>query len=317
MGVKINNSKQSRRDKIITKDYPIEYIEEMKALYEKTFVLNADGKVMPKDVNVGDLLLLTDIESYNKDTDDLLVLCNNFIDVYIKLSKENAFFNVVGITKEDFINIITNDESRKYFLSNNKIYVYIESNKYDVSGSLTKGFQNALIKEFFNQLKNPSVAYTAKIVGKNKGGYIVDIMGVNAFMPGGLASANKILDFDSLIGTEKMVMIENYVRNDNDGSGIFVVSNKKYIQHILPDEVEKLDLTKEYVGIVTGVNDNGIFVEIDDIFTGYLYYANMSNDTKIDFNKKNIKSGDTIIVNIQYVNKNYNLVLTQINKNDI
>ena len=142
-------------------------------------------------------------------------------------------------------------------------------------------------------------------------------MGVNAFMPGGLASANKILDFDSLIGTEKMVMIENYVRNDNDGSGIFIVSNKKYIQHILPDEVEKLDLTKEYVGIVTGVNDNGIFVEIDDIFTGYLYYANMSNDTKIDFNKKNIKSGDTIIVNIQYVNKNYNLVLTQINKNDI
>ena len=70
----------------------------------------------------------------------------------------------------------------------------------------------------------------AKLVSSNNGGFVVEIAGmVKAFMPGSMAAANKINNYESLVGTEMEVMVESY-----DPKFGFIVSRKKYLRTIVP-----------------------------------------------------------------------------------
>jgi small subunit ribosomal protein S1 len=208
--------------------------------------------------------------------------------IYIDLKKEYKDANRLGITGVDFsvgseIQALVRNVSGTYY------------------GSVIECFIQNLKAEFFEQIKKESAAYEARVESVNKGGYMVDVQGIKCFLPGSLAAANKITDFDAYIGKKFYVMIDGYV----PGKDIFVVSYKKYIQKIMDQKIQELDLTKKYKGHVTGTSNFGVFVEWEDIFTGLIHKTEFENQIVEGFNP-----GDEIEFYIKEVKDDNRLTLT-------
>ena len=165
-------------------------------------------------------------------------------------------------------------------------------------GSVVECYAQGLKAEFFDQIKEASVAYPARIESINKGGYLVDISGIKCFLPGSLAAANKITDFESYLGKTIYVMIDGYVA----AKDIFVVSYKKYLSKIISTKIQELDLTKKYKGCVTGSSPFGLFVEWEDVYTGLIHKTEFENEIiegfspgdEIEFYVKEVKEDNKL-----------------------
>jgi len=168
-------------------------------------------------------------------------------------------------------------------------------------GSVVECYVQGLKIEFFSQIKEASVAYPAKVESVNKGGFLVDISGVKCFLPGSLAAANKIADFDSFVGKIIYVMIDGYVSQKD----IFVVSHKKYLGKIMDQKIQELDLTKKYKGSVTGSSPFGLFVEWEDVYTGLIHKTEFEDQIINGFNP-----GDDIEFYVKEVKEDNKLTLT-------
>ena len=168
-------------------------------------------------------------------------------------------------------------------------------------GSVVECYVQGLKVEFFAQIKEASVAYPAKVEAINKGGFLVDISGVKCFLPGSLAAANKITDFESYLGKTIYVMIDGYVAQKD----IFVVSYKKYLNKIMDQKIQELDLTKKYKGCVTGSSPFGLFVEWEDVYTGLIHKTEFEDQVVQGFN-----SGDEIEFYVKEVKEDNKLTLT-------
>ena len=134
------------------------------------------------------------------------------------------------------------------------------------NGSLAAGYENALKKDLLKSIKDEAAAYACRIESTCPGGFMVNLSGIKCFLPGSLAAANRIIDFQSFVGKTLNVMIEMY----DEKRDIFVVSFKKYLKHIIDRKVEDLSLTHEYTGTVTGTSPAGVFVEWDQYYTGLI-----------------------------------------------
>jgi len=143
------------------------------------------------------------------------------------------------------------------------------------------------------------------VIDKNAGGFIASIDGLETFIPGSLASANKISNFDDLIGTDIFVMFEDYIY----AGDTFIVSNKKYIRHILEEKIHLLAHDEKYTGTITGVSKFGIFVEFDEIFTGLIHVSEMTPETKENF--VYFQSGEEISFYVKEVAKNNRIILSE------
>lgn len=168
-------------------------------------------------------------------------------------------------------------------------------------GSVVECYVQGLKGEFFAQIKDASVAYPARVESINKGGYLVDISGVKCFLPGSLAAANKITDFESYLGKTIYVMIDGYVAQKD----IFVVSYKKYLNKIMSTKIQELDLTKKYKGCVTGSSPFGLFVEWEDVYTGLIHKTEFEDQIV-----KGFEPGDEIEFYVKEVKEDNKLTLT-------
>lgn len=211
----------------------------------------------------------------------ILVQTDSSQTIYLDLIKESKF-----LEKQ----MITTDIRPGLHLD-----VFIESAKNDsYLGSIEKAFKAKLKNTLTDSMKKKDTAYEVTIKSINDGGFIVDLSGVDCFMPGSLAAANKITNFEEMIGKTVLVMIENYL----EASDMFVVSNKRYIQSILPSRIKELDFATEYTGKITGTKDYGAFVEWDEIFTGLLHESEISGDIKT------MKPGDEIKFWVKEIKEN-------------
>jgi|688.fasta_scaffold16198_5 ribosomal protein S1 len=149
------------------------------------------------------------------------------------------------------------------------------------NGSLAAGYENSLKNELLASIKEENTAYTVRIDSTCPGGFMVNLSGIKCFLPGSLAAANRIIDFQSFVGRTINVMIETY----DEKRDIFVVSFKKYLRHIIDAKVEELSLTQKYTGTVTGTSNAGVFVEWDEYYTGLIPAEEFENNgLKMDLN---------------------------------
>jgi ribosomal protein S1 len=102
-------------------------------------------------------------------------------------------------------------------------------------------------------------------------------------------------------------MVEDFLQEMNS----FIVSHKKYIEHVLPKKIAELDLNQKYTGNITGASKYGIFVEFGDIFTGLLHNSKMKDSTLVKFKERGYKPGDTIEFYISEVAKDNRIILTE------
>lgn len=154
------------------------------------------------------------------------------------------------------------------------------------NGSLAAGYENSLKNELLKSIKDERSAYACRIESTCPGGFMVNLSGIKCFLPGSLAAANRIIDFQSFVGRTINVMIETY----DEKRDIFVVSFKKYLKHIINQKVEELSLTQQYTGTVTGTSTAGVFVEWDEFYTGLI----PAEEFEAVGQKMNIEAGNSI-----------------------
>ena len=209
--------------------------------------------------------------------------------ICIDLKKEKRDAEKLGISGIDFF-------------PGAKLEAHVRKSNNGYTGSVVEYYIRSLRAELFDQIKKQTTAYKIKVESINKGGYIVDLCGIKCFMPGSLAAANKITDFESYIGKEIHVMIEGYV----EAKDIFIVSYKKYLNQIMEQKIQELDLTKKYKGSITGTSAFGIFVEWEEVYTGLIHRSEFEGDERI----ANLHSGDEIEFYVKEIKDNNKLTLT-------
>lgn len=246
------------------------------------------------DMEVEDTKDLIDGEVYDcrlvsLKEDEALAQTSSGQTIYLDLRKERRDAARLSI---DGINFLPGEVIKARVRKINSSYV----------GSVVEYFVHSMRAELFEQIKKETSAYTVKVLSVNKGGYIVDLSGVKCFLPGSLAAANKITNFDSYIGKEIPVMIEGYV----EAKDIFIVSYKKYLNKIMDSKIRELDLTKKYKGFVTGTSDFGVFVEWDSVYTGLIHKTEFQDDTSI----RSLHPGAEIEFYVKEIKENNRLTLT-------
>jgi ribosomal protein S1 len=175
------------------------------------------------------------------------------------------------------------------------------------NGSVSAGYEKALKKELHRSIKAEDCAYKVKVKNVCNGGFMVDLSGIECFLPGSLAAANRIMNFADYVGKELNVMVEVYDQKRD----IFVVSFKKYLRKIIDRAVQDLSFSNKYIGNVTGLSGNGVFVEWDDIYTGIIPIDDTNRE-----NLEKYKAGDSIefyVIDIKNPQR-INLSVTQPNE---
>ena len=277
------------------------YAQELFDLYENgEFPQN-----IRKDLEKGDVINITNIKGVRDNV--LIVELESGINVDISLNKEKKFLERFGYySVAEFIEALKDPEIIEDLLAT-KLQVYITETEPVQKASLWRAYIKQIQLEFLEEIKNPTQAYVAKVKEANKGGYFVEVVGVEAFMPGSLSAANKLANFEDLIGQDVIVMIEDYIKDMKS----FIVSHKKYIEYVLPSKLKELDLTQQFEGTITGTSKYGIFIEFGEIFTGLLHISKMDEMTVIDFKARSFKSGDPIKFYINEITKDNRLILTE------
>lgn len=293
----IRNKKISVKsnDKIVVYSHE-KYAEELLGKY----LGEASQVPMPKDMISGNIMKVTGIKPMGKTS--ILVDTTGGGSFVIDLNKERELVKSFGIeTPESFAETLReNEDSAKQVIASNP-YVKVLDNRV----SLWAGHLDEMASHLEEQLheKEPNTYFTATILETNNGGYIVDIGGLKCFMPGSMAAAGIITDFQSLIGKTLRVMVVNYIPEKG-----YVVSYKKYLSTIMPKLVkEQLEIDMRVNAKVTGLSKNGIFVQFNDnegepTFSGLIYRDNMSPSMEEMFDEGVYMIGDMLFAYIHSIN---------------
>ena len=300
IGLRVNEKVKGQDGK--TRVYSHEpYAQQMFDLYN-----NQTHKFIRKDLERGDVVPIVEI-SFIDDSGKMLVEILGGLTIDVDLGREKRFIQIYGFdTIHEFLAALDTKEKRKQFVDIG-LYAYVVESSPTVKVSLWQGHIKKIKEEFMEQISSPSKAYMAKIIQANRGGFFVEVQGVEAFMPGSLAAPNKIIDFGSYVGKEVIVMVEDFLQDMNS----FIVSHKKYIEHVLPQKIAELSLSQKYSGSVTGTSKYGIFAEFNDIFTGLLHKSKMKEDTYHKFRDRQYNPGDPLEFYISEITKDNRIILTE------
>ena len=247
-----------------------------------------------KDLIVGSALEVSGVRPVNKTS--IMVDTFGGGSCVIDLNKEREYIKQFGFnTPEEFVDAIRTPEQQKIYLDSTPTIKVVSKDRV----SLWDGYLLTVESELFRAMSEQNTAYQAKIIGTNRGGFICVVSGINCFLPGSMASAGVVTDFDSMIGKTLPVMVINHVK----GMG-FVVSYKKYLSKVLPNKInDELSYNMEVECRVTGTSKNGIFVAFNDkdgepVFTGLIYRDYMSSELETEFDKKHVQNGDILRAHI-------------------
>ncbi len=114
-----------------------------------------------------------------------------------------------------------------------------------------------------------------KIIKRIKGGMVVDLIGMEAFLPGSQIDIRPIRDFDALVGQKmdfKVVKVNIPTEN-------VVVSHKVLIEEEIADQrsaiLESLERGQILEGVVKAVTDFGVFVDLGGV-DGLIHITDLS-----------------------------------------
>jgi len=182
----------------------------------------------------------------------------------------------------------------------------IIDNPFLIKGSITELIKQNVHGKMKNYFENrlPLISTVKSMI---PAGYMMDIhmdnITIEAFMPNTLADVNKLVDYNSILGMKFEVMLETLQQE----KGVYVVSRRKYLQSLIPEEIKKLKYNTVYKGEVTGTTPFGVFVQFNGCLTGMVHKANVNEfwhdkwqqivpGMSIDFYVKEIIKGNKIIL---------------------
>lgn len=114
-----------------------------------------------------------------------------------------------------------------------------------------------------------------KIVRRIKGGMVVDLMGMEAFLPGSQIDVRPIRDFDAFVGR----LMDFKVVKINIPTENVVVSHKVLVEEEMADQrkeiLDRLEKGQILEGIVKAITDFGVFVDLGGV-DGLIHITDLS-----------------------------------------
>ncbi|OJV18413.1 MAG: 30S ribosomal protein S1 [Dyadobacter sp. 50-39] len=194
---------------------------------------------------------------------------------------------VVGITDREVIlnigfksdGIVSSNEFRDLpgLKIGDEVEVYVE-NQEDAQGQLVLSRKKAKVITAWDNIQksfDEDVVIDANVKRRTKGGLIVDIFGIEAFLPGSQIDVKPIRDFDVFVGKRMEVKVVkiNYA-NDN-----VVVSHKILIEKDLEAQRQQIlnNLEKGQVleGVIKNMTNFGVFIDLGGV-DGLLHITDIS-----------------------------------------
>lgn len=220
----------------------------------------------------------SDREKYNdlyektlKTIHDLEVIEGTVVAVSIKEVVVNIGYKSDGvIPRNEF----------KYFLdikAGDKIPVFVEKQE-DVSGQLVLSHKRARATASWDRickaLENDEII-KGQVKCRTKGGLIVDVFGIEAFLPGSQIDVKPIRDYDIYVGKTmefKVVKINNEFKN-------VVVSHKALIEAEIEIQkkeiISKLEKGQVLEGTVKNITSYGVFIDLGGV-DGLIHITDLS-----------------------------------------
>ena len=157
------------------------------------------------------------------------------------------------------------------------VVVFVEKQE-DANGQLLVSHRTARVYEAWgkiNQAKDEDLIIQGVIKCRTKGGLIVDVFGLEAFLPGSQVDVKPIRDFDEYVGKTmefKVVKINHEFKN-------VVVSHKALIEAELEEQkrliIKGLEKGQVLEGIVKNVTSYGVFIDLGGV-DGLVHITDMS-----------------------------------------
>ncbi|OYT11230.1 MAG: 30S ribosomal protein S1 [Bacteroidetes bacterium 4572_112] len=158
-----------------------------------------------------------------------------------------------------------------------EIDVYIESQE-DANGQLILSHKKARILKSWdnvNEAHEKDEIINGFVKCRTKGGLIVDVFGIEAFLPGSQIDVKPIRDYDIYVGKNmefKVVKINNEFKN-------VVVSHKALIQDELEKQraeiMAKLEKGQVLEGTVKNITSYGVFIDLGGV-DGLIHITDLS-----------------------------------------
>jgi len=215
---------------------------------------------------------------------------------------------IIGINEKDvLVDIGFKSEgiiSRNEFSENNlpdigeKLEVFLEKIE-DESGKTVLSKEKAEFLSRWKDLRNiheTGEIIKGQIIRRIKGGMVVDLSGVQAFLPGSQIDIRPVKDFDQYINKE----IDLRVVKFNEMRKNVVVSHKAIIEDTLAEQRDelfsKLEVGSVIDGRVKNITDFGVFVDLGGI-DGLLHITDLSWG-RVNHPSEIINMDDTLTVKI-------------------
>ncbi len=212
-------------------------------VYENTFVQIADGEILKGDVVA---LTKTDVVINIGFKSDGLISLNEFRDVQgLKIGDE---VEVLVVEKED--------RDGNLHLSRKQARIY-------------RAWERIM------EVHKTGEVITGTVTSKTKGGLIVDVFGMETFLPGSQIDVKPVTDYDQFVGKTmefKVVKINETIKNA-------VVSHKALIESDIEAQraqiISKLEKGQVLEGTVKNITDFGAFMDLGGL-DGLLYITDIS-----------------------------------------
>ena len=155
--------------------------------------------------------------------------------------------------------------------------VYVESQE-DATGQLMLSHRKARTLrswERVNQAFDNDEVITGLVKWRTKGGLVIDVFGVEAFLPGSQIDVKPIRDYDIFVGKEmefKIVKINHEYKN-------IVVSHKALIEDEIENQkaaiIAQLEKGQVLEGVVKNITSYGVFIDLGGV-DGLIHITDLS-----------------------------------------
>lgn len=248
---------------------------------------------------------LSEPEVVNEDFPNQEKYLSTFSDIS---EREIITGRVIGINEKEILidigfkseGIINRDEFSSDELPDvgGKIDVYLERME-DESGKTVLSKEKADFLRRWIELRNiheTGEIITGKIIKRIKGGMVVDLKGVQAFLPGSQIDVRPVKDFDKYLNVEMELKVVKF----NEMRKNVVVSHKAILEESLAEKRDEIFNTLEVGAIMEGrvknITDFGVFIDLGGI-DGLLHITDLSWG-RINHPSEMISMDDTLTVKV-------------------
>lgn len=224
-------------------EYSVEELESLSKLYSESF----------RDIKEGEIIQGTIVGISGE---NVVVDVGFKSDGSISRSEFNSTEEIKIGTKVDIVIESVEDEEGNLVLSKKR------ADFLKIWGRVMDAFENEKV-------------ISGKILKRIKGGMVVDLMGIEAFLPGSQIDIRPVRDFDAFVGqTMDFKIVKVNIPTEN-----VVVSHKVLIEETISDQrkeiLDKLEKGQILEGTVKAITDFGVFVDLGGV-DGLIHITDLS-----------------------------------------